>query len=119
MSDSSPQKQSRSYILPVEDTEFLLRAEMRDVRFELEYAKAELLLRDWGVRSTIMVFGSARTPSPEQVAAATAAARPTRTASRRTIFIAVRAIRRLPASLRGSPRSAAAHSRPITAGATT
>jgi uncharacterized protein (TIGR00730 family) len=75
MSDSSPQKQSRSYILPVEDTEFLLRDEMRDVRFALEYAKAELLLRDWGIRSTIVIFGSARTPSPEQVAAATAAAR--------------------------------------------
>ena len=28
------------------------------------------LLRDWGIRSTIVVFGSARTPSPEQVAGA-------------------------------------------------
>jgi uncharacterized protein (TIGR00730 family) len=74
MSDPSTQKHSPSYRLPVEDTEFLLRDEMRDIRFALEYAKAELLLRDWGIRSTIVVFGSARTPSPEQVAAAISAA---------------------------------------------
>ena len=35
---------------------------MRAIRFALEYAKAELLLRDWGIRSTIIVFGSARIP---------------------------------------------------------
>lgn len=70
MTDSTPQKTSQSYILPVADTAFLLRDEMRDIRFALEYAKAELLLRDWGIRSTIVVFGSARTPSPESVAAA-------------------------------------------------
>ena len=68
MNDANPQKRSRSYKLPVEDTEFLLRDEMRDIRFALEYAKAELLLRDWGIRSTIIVFGSARIRSPEQVA---------------------------------------------------
>jgi uncharacterized protein (TIGR00730 family) len=33
-----------------------------------------LLLRDSGIRSTIIVFGSARTPSPEQAAAAAASA---------------------------------------------
>jgi uncharacterized protein (TIGR00730 family) len=32
------------------------------------------LLRDWGIRSTIIVFGSARTPSPEQAETAMAAA---------------------------------------------
>lgn len=66
--DSSPQMKSRSYQLPVEDTAFLLRDEMRALRFALEYAKADLLLRDWGIRSTVIVFGSARVPSPEQVA---------------------------------------------------
>jgi uncharacterized protein (TIGR00730 family) len=59
---------SRSYLLAVEDTSFLLRDEMRAIRFALEYAKAELALRDWGIRSTIIVFGSARVPSPEQAA---------------------------------------------------
>jgi uncharacterized protein (TIGR00730 family) len=63
--DSSEQLRSPSYRLPVEDAEFLLRDEMRAIRFALEYAKADLLLRDWGIRSTIIVFGSARAPSPE------------------------------------------------------
>jgi uncharacterized protein (TIGR00730 family) len=69
------QHPSNAYRLPVEDTEFLLRDEMRGTRFMLEYEKAELSLRDWGVRSTIVVFGSARTPSPEQAAAELAAAK--------------------------------------------
>jgi uncharacterized protein (TIGR00730 family) len=73
MTDNGPQKASQAYVLPVEDTVFLLRDEMRDIRFALEYAKAELLLRDWGIRSTIVVFGSARVPSPEMVAAARSA----------------------------------------------
>jgi uncharacterized protein (TIGR00730 family) len=66
MADNGEQVRSRSYLLPVEDTEFLLRDEMRSIRFALEYSKAELLLRDWGVRSTVVVFGSARVLSPEQ-----------------------------------------------------
>jgi uncharacterized protein (TIGR00730 family) len=60
---------SSSYLLPIEDTQFLLRDELRAVRFALEYSKADLLLRDWGIRSTIIVFGSARVPSPERAAA--------------------------------------------------
>jgi len=61
------QVSSPSYLLPVEDSAFLLRDEMRGMRFGLEYSKADLLLRDWGIRSTIIVFGSARVPSPERV----------------------------------------------------
>ena len=68
-SPSSAQIASPSYLLPVEDTQFLLRDEMRAVRFALEYSKADLLLRDWGIRSTIIVFGSARVPSPERMQA--------------------------------------------------
>lgn len=60
MPDNRPQKQSPSYLLPAIDTEFLLGDSMRGVRFMLEYAKAEELLRAWGIRSTIVVFGSAR-----------------------------------------------------------
>jgi hypothetical protein len=74
MADNSARRRSRSYKLPVEDLDFLLRDEMRDIRFALEYAKPELLLRDWGIRSTIIIFGSARTPSPEQAEAAVTAA---------------------------------------------
>jgi uncharacterized protein (TIGR00730 family) len=68
MPDNGTQKNSRSYLLAVEDQEFLLRDEMRPFRFGMEYAKAEYELRDWGVRSTVVVFGSARTPSAEQAA---------------------------------------------------
>jgi uncharacterized protein (TIGR00730 family) len=75
MNQPTPRNNSRSTLLAVEDTEFLLRDEMRAIRFALEYAKAELAVRDWGIRSTIIVFGSARIPSPEQAAAAVEAAK--------------------------------------------
>ncbi len=75
MSDNHHQRISRSYLLPVEDSEFLLRDELRGIRFALEYSKAEMLLREWGIRSTIIVFGSARTPSLEQAEAMLGAAK--------------------------------------------
>ena len=49
-----------SYTLPALDQDFILSDSMRGVRFLLEYAKAEEALRNWSVRSTIVVFGSAR-----------------------------------------------------------
>jgi uncharacterized protein (TIGR00730 family) len=49
-----------SYRLPALDQDFILGDSMRGVRFLLEYAKAEEALRAWSVRSTIVVFGSAR-----------------------------------------------------------
>jgi uncharacterized protein (TIGR00730 family) len=58
--DNSAQMASPSYRLPALDQDFLLGDSMRGVRFLLEYAKAEEALRAWGVRSTIVVFGSAR-----------------------------------------------------------
>ena len=58
--DNSAQRDSPSYRLPALDQDFLLGDSMRGVRFLLEYAKAEEALRAWGVRSTIVVFGSAR-----------------------------------------------------------
>jgi uncharacterized protein (TIGR00730 family) len=60
MAANDDQLRSKSYLLAVEDQDFLLRDELRLIRFALEYAKAELALRDWGVRSTVVVFGSAR-----------------------------------------------------------
>ena len=55
--NTSRQLASQSYKLPIEDQEFLLRDELRGIRFQLEYSKTELFLRDWGIRSTIIVFG--------------------------------------------------------------
>jgi uncharacterized protein (TIGR00730 family) len=66
MPDNDAQMRAASYRLPARDVEFLMRDSMRGVRFLLEYAKAEEHLRDWGVRSTVVVFGSARVePAPE------------------------------------------------------
>ena len=64
MLDNDAQKNAPAFRLAALDHDFLLRDSMRGVRFVLEYAKAELLLRDWGIRSTIIVFGSARIRSP-------------------------------------------------------
>jgi uncharacterized protein (TIGR00730 family) len=58
--DNSRQKASAAYVPPALDREFLLGDTMRGVRFMLEYAKPEEHLRNWGVRSTLVVFGSAR-----------------------------------------------------------
>jgi uncharacterized protein (TIGR00730 family) len=49
-----------SYRLAAMDQDFLLGDSMRGVRFLLEFSKADEALRAWGVRSTIVVFGSAR-----------------------------------------------------------
>ena len=57
---NGPQRLSPSYRLPALDQDFLLSDGMRGVRFQLEYAKAEEALRAHGIRSTIVVFGSAR-----------------------------------------------------------
>ncbi|HEX6636812.1 MAG TPA: LOG family protein [Steroidobacteraceae bacterium] len=56
----SPQMQSASYRLAALDQDFLLGDSMRGVRFLLEFAKADEALRAAGVRSTLVVFGSAR-----------------------------------------------------------
>ena len=60
MNDNTDQKNSPAYRLAALDEDFLLGDSMRGVRLQLEYEKAEERLREWGVRSTIVVFGSAR-----------------------------------------------------------
>ena len=69
------QTQSNSYSLAFHDTEFLLREELRPVRFQLELLKTEMLLDEAGIGSTLVCYGSARIPSPEHVAATLAAAK--------------------------------------------
>ena len=60
MNDNTAQKNSPAYRLAALDPDFLLSDGMRGVRLYLEYEKVEARLRDWGVRSTVVVFGSAR-----------------------------------------------------------
>ena len=57
---NAAQLASASYRIPALDQDFLLGDSMRGVRFLLEYAKAEEALRAHSIRSTIVVFGSAR-----------------------------------------------------------
>ena len=60
MDKNADQKNSPAYRLAALDPDFLLGDSMRGVRLQLEYEKAEERLRAWVVRSTIVVFGSAR-----------------------------------------------------------
>ena len=57
---ATPQIDSPTYRLASTDQDFIMGPSMRGVRFLLEFAKADEALRTWGVRSTIVVFGSAR-----------------------------------------------------------
>src|SRR5215475_3899660 len=60
MPDNDLQKLSSAYRLPASDPDFILGDSMQGVRFLLEFAKADERLRSWGVRTTIVVLGSAR-----------------------------------------------------------
>jgi uncharacterized protein (TIGR00730 family) len=58
-----------AYRLAFTDEAFLLREELRPVRMQLELLKPELVLQEQGVESTIVLFGSARIPAPDDAAA--------------------------------------------------
>ena len=67
---TTPQTQDPAYRLAFSDTEFLLREELRPVRFQLELLKCEMLLDEAKIGSTLVCYGSARIPSPEMAEAA-------------------------------------------------
>src|SRR5438093_10880633 len=60
----SEQPPSPSYRRADQDLEFLNREELRPVRLQLELLKPELIQREEGIRSTIVVFGSSRLVEP-------------------------------------------------------
>jgi uncharacterized protein (TIGR00730 family) len=62
---STPQTRSPAYRLAFRDTEFLVREELRPVRFQLELLKCEMLLEEAKIGSTLVCYGSARIPSPD------------------------------------------------------
>jgi uncharacterized protein (TIGR00730 family) len=66
--------ESPSYLRAYEDIGLLHRSELRPVRLQLELLKAEMLLQEQGIRSTVVLFGSARTPPREEAEARVAAA---------------------------------------------
>ncbi|QZH76454.1 MAG: TIGR00730 family Rossman fold protein [Erythrobacter sp.] len=67
LAPSTPQTRHPAYKLAFRDTDFLLREELRPVRFQLELLKPEMLLEEAGVGSTLVMYGSARIPPPEAV----------------------------------------------------
>lgn len=60
----SPQSMSPSYLLAFDDPGFMCRDELRPVRLQLELLKADLAMSEYGVESTIVLFGGARIPEP-------------------------------------------------------
>jgi uncharacterized protein (TIGR00730 family) len=69
-----PQTESVAYKLAFQDTEFLLRDDLRPVRFQLELLKPELLLNEADIGSTFVFYGSARIPAPDMADALIVAA---------------------------------------------
>ncbi len=88
--------QSPSYIPADRDTEFLQREELRSVRLGLELLKPELIQREQGIRSTVVVFGSARLTEPAQArqslaqAEAELSTHPSDPVRRRAVVVAAR-----------------------------
>ena len=68
-SDSAPLRPDANR-LAFADPEFLLRRETRGLRIQLEMLKPEIDQQAQGIENTIVVFGSARFPAPEQAQAA-------------------------------------------------
>jgi len=71
----TPQTASSSYKLAFQDNDFLLREDLRPVRFQLELLKPELLLDEAGIASTFVFYGSARIPEPRKADTLLAAAK--------------------------------------------
>lgn len=59
-------RKSKSYIKAYNDREFLSRSELRPVRLQLELLKPEMILNEHGIKSTVVIFGSARIWSKEE-----------------------------------------------------
>ena len=66
---STPQTNDPAYRLAFQDMDFLLREDLRPVRFQLELLKPELVLEEAGIASTFVMYGSARIPEPEHAKA--------------------------------------------------
>ncbi len=58
------QTDSPSYKLAFQDNDFMLRPDLRPVRFQLELLKPELFLDEAEIASTMVFYGSARIPEP-------------------------------------------------------
>lgn len=64
------QTRAPAYRLAFTDRDFLLRKELRPVRLQLELLKPELIMDEQGIESTVVMFGGARIPAPEDAGSA-------------------------------------------------
>lgn len=55
-----------AYRLAYDDVNFLMRDELRAIRLQLEWLKPDLVQDDFGIESTVAIFGSARSRSPKK-----------------------------------------------------
>ena len=83
--EQTPQTRHPAYKLAFRDEDFLLQPELRPVRFQLELLKPEMLLDQAGVGSTMVMYGSARIPSPEEVDALRESAKEKSEAEQKTV----------------------------------
>ena len=67
---STPQTRHPAYRLAFRDADFILRDELRPVRFQLELLKPEMLMDEARIGSTIVFYGSARIPPSDAAAVA-------------------------------------------------
>lgn len=65
----SPQTEHPAYRLAFQDMDFLLREDLRPVRFQLELLKPQVILDEANIASTFVFYGSARIPEPEKALA--------------------------------------------------
>ena len=72
---STPQTENPAYRLAFQDMDFLLREDLRPVRFQLELLKPQLILDEAKIASTFVMYGSARIPEPAKAQAVLDAAR--------------------------------------------
>lgn len=85
-----PEKSHSTYELAHRDLQFLERDELRSLRFQLELLKPEMLLDDAKIDSTFVIYGSARTPATDPIAA---------TENKRSHYEEARALARLASSV--------------------
>ncbi|TKD53264.1 LOG family protein [Sphingomonas baiyangensis] len=63
------QTEDPAYRLAFQDLDFLLREDLRPVRFQLELLKPQLLLDEAKIASMLVMYGSARIPEPAKAQA--------------------------------------------------
>ncbi|WP_071675850.1 LOG family protein [Nioella nitratireducens] len=63
----TPQTRAPAYRLAFTDDAFMCRDELRPVRLQLELLKPQMVMDEYGIESTVVMFGGARIPEPSKV----------------------------------------------------